>query len=35
MFRYQLGRAAPAQDKALIVKFLHSLTGEQFEPKPN
>ncbi|MFT3799794.1 MAG: cytochrome c peroxidase [Burkholderiaceae bacterium] len=33
MFRYQLGRAAPAQDKALIVKFLHSLTGEQFEPR--
>lgn len=31
MFRYQLGRAAPAQDKALIVKFLHSLTGDQFK----
>ena len=30
MFRYQLGRSAPAQDKALIVKFLHSLSGEQF-----
>lgn len=30
MFRYQLGRAAPEQDKALIVRFLGSLTGEQF-----
>jgi hypothetical protein len=28
MFRYQLGRAAPAADKALIVAFLKSLTGE-------
>ena len=28
MFRYQLGRAASAQDKELIVKFLHTLTGE-------
>lgn len=28
MFRYQLGRPASAQDKALIVKFLHTLTGE-------
>lgn len=28
MFRYQLGQAAPAADRALIVKFLHSLTGE-------
>jgi cytochrome c peroxidase len=31
MFHYQLGRTAPPQDKALIVKFLRSLTGEQFE----
>lgn len=30
MFRYQLGRLAPPEDKLLIVKFLHSLTGEQF-----
>ena len=28
MFKYQLGRAASAQDKELIVKFLHTLTGE-------
>jgi cytochrome c peroxidase len=28
MFRYQLGRPAPQQDKALIVKFLYTLTGE-------
>lgn len=28
MFKYQLGRTAPEQDKALIVKFLHTLTGE-------
>jgi cytochrome c peroxidase len=28
MFRYQLGRSAPAQDKALIVQFLRTLTGE-------
>lgn len=28
MFRYQLGRPASAQDKDLIVKFLHTLTGE-------
>ena len=28
MFRYQLGRAAPARDKELIVKFLRSLNGE-------
>jgi cytochrome c peroxidase len=27
MFRFQLGRVAPAQDKALIVKFLNSLSG--------
>lgn len=30
MFRYQLGRAAPPEDQALIVRFLGSLTGEQF-----
>jgi cytochrome c peroxidase len=29
MFRYQLGRDAPLEDKALIVKFLKTLTGEQ------
>jgi cytochrome c peroxidase len=29
MFRYQLGRTAPAGDKALIVKFLKTLTGEK------
>lgn len=28
MFKYQLGRVAPQQDKELIVKFLHTLTGE-------
>ncbi|MES2354100.1 MAG: cytochrome c peroxidase [Pseudomonadota bacterium] len=28
MFRFQLGRIAPLEDKALIVKFLKSLTGE-------
>jgi len=28
MFKYQLGRAAPAQDKAQIVQFLRTLTGE-------
>lgn len=33
MFHYQLGRTAPPQDKALIVKFLHSLTGEQFKTR--
>lgn len=33
MFRYQLGRAAPAKDKGLIVKFLHTLTGE-YKGKP-
>jgi cytochrome c peroxidase len=31
MFRYQLGRGAPAEDKALIVRFLRSLTGERLE----
>lgn len=29
MFRYQLGRTAPLQDKELIIKFLHTLTGER------
>lgn len=28
MFRYQLGRVAPAEDKAAIVRFLKTLTGE-------
>lgn len=30
MFRYQLGRPAPPEDLALIVKFLDSLTGDRF-----
>ena len=29
MFKYQLGRTAPPEDKMLIVKFLKTLTGEQ------
>ena len=29
MFRFQLGRTAPAADKALIVQFLKTLTGEK------
>jgi cytochrome c peroxidase len=33
MFRFQLGREAPAQDKELIVRFLHTLTGE-FRGRP-
>lgn len=33
MFRYQLGRIAPAKDKALVVTFLRSLTGE-YKGKP-
>lgn len=33
MFTFQLGRLASAQDKELIVKFLHTLTGE-FNGKP-
>lgn len=28
MFRYQLGRVASKEDKELIIKFLHTLTGE-------
>ena len=27
MFKYQLGRTAPAADKELIVKFLQTLSG--------
>lgn len=34
MFKYQLGRAAPAQDQALIVRFLHTLSGEAL-PAPD
>ena len=33
MFRYQLGRVATKQDKALIIEFLRSLNGE-LEGKP-
>ena len=33
MFKHQLGRPASAQDKELIVKFLHTLTGE-YKGKP-
>ncbi|WP_327437736.1 cytochrome-c peroxidase [Pseudomonas donghuensis] len=33
MFRYQLGRTPSAEDKALIVQFLKTLTGE-WEGKP-
>lgn len=29
MFRFQLGRTAPASDKGLIVQFLKTLTGEK------
>ena len=29
MFKYQLGRSAPPEDKGLIVKFLKTLTGER------
>ena len=32
MFKYQLGRAASARDKELIVRFLHTLNGEQLPP---
>ena len=32
MFRYQLGRSAPQQDKDLIVRFLHTLSGEKLPP---
>ncbi|MNH44925.1 Cytochrome c551 peroxidase precursor [compost metagenome] len=33
MFRYQLGRTASAEDRALIIEFLKTLTGE-WEGKP-
>jgi cytochrome c peroxidase len=33
MFRYQLGRTAPAADKSLIVQFLKTLTGEKEIPQ--
>lgn len=33
MFRYQLGRTAPASDKNLIVQFLKTLTGEKEIPQ--
>ena len=33
MFKFQLGRPASTQDKELIVKFLHTLTGE-YNGKP-
>jgi cytochrome c peroxidase len=33
MIKYQLGRPAPEEDKRLIIKFLTTLTGEQFEAK--
>ena len=32
MFKYQLGRSAPAADKQLILRFLHTLSGEQIPP---
>ena len=31
MFKFQLGRPAPEEDKALIVAFLKTLTGETLE----
>lgn len=31
MFKYQLGRTAPAEDKALIVKFLNTLSGTKLK----
>ena len=33
MFKYQLGRAAPRQDKELIIRFLGSLNGERLPPE--
>jgi len=33
MFKYQLGRRAPAQDREQIVRFLHTLSGEKL-PAP-
>ncbi len=32
MFKYQLGRSALTQDKALILRFLQTLSGEQLPP---
>ena len=32
MFKFQLGRNASAQDKELIVRFLHTLSGEHLPP---
>jgi cytochrome c peroxidase len=32
MFKYQLGRTASQQDKELIVRFLHTLSGEKLAP---
>lgn len=32
MFKYQLGRDAPKQDQELIVRFLHTLSGETVPP---
>lgn len=32
MFYHQLGRNAPQQDKDLIVRFLHTLSGERMPP---
>lgn len=32
MFRHQLGRNAPPEDKALIVRFLQTLSGERLPP---
>lgn len=32
MFKYQLGRTASQQDKELIVRFLHTLSGEKLVP---
>ncbi len=32
MFRHQLGRGAPPQDKAQIVQFLHTLSGDTVPP---
>jgi cytochrome c peroxidase len=34
MFRHQLGRTAPDEDKALIAQFLKTLTGETVGAKP-
>ncbi len=32
MFKYQLGRDAAPQDRDLIIRFLHTLNGEQLPP---